>query len=482
MTTEIIGQHQITLGANEFITGMASSMYTNDGALSPATSGVNPFVVPGVLYGLAAGVDISTNVAGNLIASCQDSSSALPLARYMVDDVANLYDDNGTGITKLKTGTASYVSGITDMESFDGKFWITNTTNLSKWDGSTTLSESYIGAGFTFNNVNHPLQKYINSLYVADGNTFWIVPSNGSGTGVAIASALTTLLPNEYIIATNIDPGTGLMIISTYSIREGMTSPYVNDATTAQYWILLWDGVSATVTRRIPVHDMVTAFHNLEGQLYAGQGQTLGLWNGSGITFLRKLNNVALKNTDLLYKHHFANTGRILHIVDGQSILSYGAVIAGKKAFFYTASPLSGSNHLSIVYPRGNNKIVIGYATNKAVSFDFSDSTSATSLANVAFNNIYFPRQIFVRKMRVLTTGIPHSGLTDLTISIGNEKGGVVPIANTSRIISVPSGQTYYVIDFDYGGGIAQGIEPILALTNNNYGIVRVYTYYDIRT
>lgn len=467
----MIGKFQLQLGADQLISGMSSSDFATDGALGTSTSGINPFIKPGTIYGLATAVDVSTNIAGSLIASCEDSNSVAPNNRYAIDNAsgaANYYSFNGSTFTKQTTGTATYIQGKADLISFDTQFFATTNSTLVKWDGTTTLNESY--KSFNDTNAAHPLLIYQGLMWVGDGNTLSTQVSNGSGTGTYTTSVL-TLSSKEKIVALGIDPETGLMMISAQTIYD------VSDTIPSLKIVYLYDGISSKPTRKIIVDDLVTAFYNVEGEVYVGAGQTLGIWNGKGITFLRKFQSVTLDNTFLAYKHHFTNTRNILHVVDGTNVLSYGAVVAGKKGFFYTLYNPTNSNQLSIVMPAGNNKLVIGYATNKASMFDLS-STSSVTTCNLYFNNIYFPRPIFVHRMRVITTGIPVTGSANLTINIFDEKNTALPISTTSRTFTAPA--ITYVKDFDFGGAKCQAIQPLLSISNTNYGFVRIIIYYDI--
>lgn len=464
----MIGAHQLQLGSDQFITGMSSSDFSTDGALGVSSTGLNPFVQPGVMYGLT-GTDISTNVAGNIIASTEDSNASSPLNRYMIDDAngaANYYSYNGSAITKVKTGTATgttYVAGKSDFISFNGFFYASSPTVLNKWDGTSGagLTEAY--QTFGDGTAHHPMILYNGNLYIGDGNTFSTLTSGGSySTAISFNAS-----PKEKIVSVGIDPGTGLLMVSVQTVYD------VSDTIPSLKAVYLWDGISAKATRKILVDDLITAFYNLEGQVYVGAGQTIGVWNGSGVTFLRKLKNVSLSNADLPYKHHFTNIRNILMIVDGSQVLAYGAVISGKKAFFYTAA--SPSNHLSIVMPLGSNRIGIGYATNTVFSYDFSTSPAVGTLY---FNNIYFPRPVFIRRMRIITTGISTTAGTGGQ-AIFDEKGGFYQTATVNFIVPAAANPKY-VFDFDYTSLKLQGLQIRIAGGSISFGVVRIIVYYDI--
>lgn len=466
----MIGQHQLQFGAEQFISGMASSDYSTDGALGTSSTGLNPFVTPGLMRGIANSTDISTNVVGNIICSCEDSNAVSPNNRYCIDDAsgaANYYSFNGSSFTKQHTGSATFIAGKSDLISFDSLFFASTASTLVSWNGTSTVNESVQSFGDA--NAHHPLLLYQGFMWVGDGNTLSNQTSNGSGTGSYTTSVL-TLGAKEKIVALGIDPMTGLMMISVQTIYD------VSDTIPSQKIIYLYDGVSSKPVRKILVDDLITAFYNLEGTVYVGAGQTLGQWNGNGVTFLRKFLNVSLTNTDLAYKHHFTNTRSILHIVDGQNVLSYGAVISGKKGFFYTAYNPSGSGHLSIVMPLGSNKIGVSYATNKVALFDLSSSSAG--LPSLYFNNTYFPRPVFIRRVRIITTAITTTaGIGSLTLF--DEKLATI-VTQVAAFVVTSATSPRYVFDFDYSSVKLQGIQPRINLDTQGFGIVRVIIYYDI--
>lgn len=468
----MIGKYQVVLGADQLTSGMASSDYATDGALGTPCTGLNPYIVPGLIYPLAASTDISTNVADNLIASCEDSSATLPNNRYMIGNAANYYSYNGTAITKQATGSATYVQGMSDLISFDGSFFATTATEtidqLVKWNGGATINEAF--QALTDNHAHHPMIAYQGLLYVGDGNVMSTLTANGSGTG-AWTPAVLTLQSKEKIVALGIDPATGLMMVSI------QTEYNISDTIPSLKAIYLYDGISSKPLRKILVDDLVTGFLNIEGIVYCGSGQTLGQWNGNGVTFLRKLQNVTLSNTDLVYKHHMANINRVLHVIDGKQILSYGTVIAGKpKAFFYTAQG-NTTNHCSIVFPGGNNTLITAAPTHTVSKWDFSSFSAGT--AQIFFNNIYFPRPIYIRRLKIITTGVTTTGLLG-NVELTTEKNVTFQTASAGFIVSsIASPQ--YVFDFDFTNGIViNGIMPFIQIDTQNFGLVRATMYYDV--
>lgn len=468
----MIGRYQLQLGADQILSGMASSDYATDGGLGTSSSYLNPFVTPGVMRSLATPTDVSTNVAGNLIASCEDTNATLPNNRYFIDDTANAanyYSFNGTTITKVKTGSATgttYVAGKSDFISFNGFFYASSPTVLNKWDGSTSLTEAYQTFGDA--NAHHPMVVFEGLLFIGDGNTLSTLDSGGTYlTGVL------TLAPKEKIVALGIDPSTGLMMISIQTVYD------VSDTIPSLKAIYLYDGYATKPRRKILVDDMVTAFFNVEGRVYVGAGQTIGVWNGSGITFLRKLKNVSLSNTDLPYKHHFANVRNILLVIDGPSILAYGAAVSGKYGFFYTAVPNGGATaHFNLVAPTGSNQFLVSYftnSTNTALLFDMS-STSGAAMS-MYFNNIYFPRPVFIRRMRIITTGMTTTSGIGSACFFDEKTTQHLTQVSTFKVLSMETPK--YVFDFDYMSAKVQGVQPRINMDTQNVGIIRVIIYYD---
>lgn len=493
----MIGKFQLQLGADQLTSGMSSSDYATDGALGNTSIQMNPFVTPGIIRGtLNLGDATGSPLVDNIVASSEDATGGLK-ARLAVGDAANYYtiDTSGT-MVKVFTGadTSNYVFGRTDIgiqsnNGGTGSAFVSHGTNLAMWNGSTTVTESwwtgtayYVGTTHppALTSSPHPLLNYNTNLWVADGSQLHnIIPNAAIIATPSLCVNLSVLSLELFstIYALGIDPATGLMLISYQTVQNQ------GDTVSTQAFIGLYDGYSTGLRRKIPVDDLVTAFQNVGGTVYVTFGNRVGYFNGNGISFLRRLLNVVDGTATLLYKHRVANSANILLIADGPTLLAYGDPVGGKaKAWFNLGVSLGTIDKITTISPLGNNQVgIFNFATFNS-SFNFRrydlNSTVGTSF-QVSFNNIYFPRPVYVRRVRVVTTGIAHSGLTDMVIAILDEKNNALPISNTNRIISVPTGTTY-VQDFDYSQAKCQGIQATIGGSNGPWGLIRVIVYYDV--
>lgn len=470
-----IASQQIEIGAAQFATGMASSTYATDGVLDPATYGINPFTTPGALRQTAAEVNASTNVAGDIIASCEDGQAVSSYKRLLVDNAANYYTFDGTTMTKQHTGAKTYTAGTTDMISFAGVTFVTSETDMASWNtsGTPALTESWWVTtkgklAFTAS-YRHPLLIFEQLAWVADGNQLYNID-----TSFTIATANWTLPSNELITALGIDPQTGLMMVSVETQRNYSAS------LPARHYVYLYDGYSSKPRRKIAVDDMVTSFIGDAGSVIVGYGQRLGAWNGNGITFLRRLTNVTLSGADLPYKHHFARIGNILYVIDGKNILAYGEVmgITEKKWFNVWQNPVN-SNNLSHIANVGSNKLGVGFAASKFYTIDMSSTSGTPTSTSVQLAPIYLPTSAYIRRIRFITTGVTGANSTALAVGLADEKGNSTFAANATRFWNVPSGSTYYVFDVNYSGAKMQGATLSFSMNGAIFGLTRIIIYFD---
>lgn len=468
----MIGKFQIQLGADQLISGMSSSDYSTDGALGTSCTNLNPFSTPGIIRATATPTDASTNLSGNLVATSDDSQTVAPVVRVAIDDAGNIYSWGGSSWTKQITGLANtYSFPESDILPFYGHNYATSTTKLMQINTSAwTKTENF--QSLTDASALHPLLEYQQNLWVGDGKHLASLQSDEATWN---ADAAWVLGGNEKIVALGIDPATGLMMVSV------QTAYNPTDSLQQRGIIYLYDGIASKPIRKIIVDDLVTAFYNIEGNVYVGMGSgTIGVWNGNGVTFLRKLNiNGTFLKTDLPYKHHFANIRNILMVVDGTNVLGYGAVVADKRGFFYIGANTINSNNIGVLTRAGSNKLGLGFASNKFETYDIASIAANSAGAHLYFNNIYFPRPVFIRRMRIVTTGITQTNAFGIgSVHFIDEKNHTYGFDVTTFI--VPTGQTFYDFDFDYTSAKVMGIQPQIQLDTQGFGIVRVYIYYDI--
>lgn len=466
----MVGKYQIQLGAEQLLSGMSSSDFATDGALGTSSTNLNPFAVPGTMRIMASATNVSTNLSGNLIATSEDSQTVAAVTRVGIDDAGNIYSWDGlTTWTKQITGLSNaYSFPETDLVPYKGNNYATSTTKLMQINTSAwTKTENF--QSLQDSSALHPELVYQQILWVGDGNH--LASYDGSSWN---ADAAWVLDANEKIVALGIDPITGLMLVSV----QNAYNP--TDSFQQRGTVYMYDGVSAKPLRKIIVDDLITAFYNMGGTVYVGLGTlALGIWNGNGVTFLRKLLYATpFLKTELPYKHHFTNINNLLLVVDGLNVLGYGEPIAGKKAFFYMGSNGVNSNHIGIVTRSGSNHFGIGFASSKFYTFSLSDIVN-TAQGVLYFNNIYMPRPVYVRRIRVITTGI------GATTSSGDGQFGFYDEKGTLYSTQVQSfvnqtGSTKYVFDFDYSSAKVQSIQPKATVDTLNWGFVRFIIYYDI--
>lgn len=494
----MIGKYQIQLGADQLTSGMSSSDYATDGALGNNSSQLNPFVTPGIIRGMSDVNDTNTNLVDNIIASSEDVTGGLK-ARLVVGDAANYYTiDTTSALTKVFTGTdtSNYTFGRTDIENQSnnggtGAAFVSHGTDIAMWNGSTTVTEDwwttiayYTGTTHppALRGVPHPLLNYNTNLWVADGSQLHnIIPDAAiiATSSVCVNLSVLSLELYSTIYALGVDPATGLMLISYQDTSNQ------GDTISSQFFVGLYDGYSTGLRRKIPVDDLVTAFHNVGGIVYVTYGNKIGYFNGNGIVFLRRLMNVVDSTTTLLYKHRVAHVNNVLLIADGPTIVGYGEPVGGKpKTWFNLGTTLGSTDKATAICPLGSNKFGLFNFATFASEFNFRtyDMSSAVGAGfAIEFNNIYFPRPVFVRRMRVITTGITHTNSgNDISINIFDETGTALPISTANRVIAIPNGTTKYTFDFDFTQAKCMAIQPLIIGTTNAWGLVRVYIYYDV--
>ncbi len=384
----------------DFAKGMSTSDVLGDAGFSPITDGVNLLSQPGVLLNPPVPTDASAGLVGEMIASCEDptgsyvrlytSSDGSQHGRFWSLDGSNVLTQRGS-----TDSSHTYVSGKTDMVAFDGEAYITSSSEIVRWSSigsSNTIDPAFFN--FTDAFSPHPALTFNNFAYYGDGNLL-LRQTAANATPTVILT-----LPSSWIIvALGIDPGSGQMLISV--IGQINLSDTINSGARIGFY----DGFSAQVTRYVQVDDMVTAFAPTEGSLYCSYGQNLGLWNGSGITFLRHV-NVDFDNTQLLYKQHFSSIGSTLYYVEKARIIGYGPLRQKGDNVFYPALTNAATDgfgtaeNFTHIASIGSNIMSMSYPTSQFAVWNSRGITANNQ--NFFSNNYNFDDELWVRRARVI--------------------------------------------------------------------------------
>lgn len=468
----MIGKQTVQYGWVEMVSGLTTASVTGDGGLASSSEHVNPIAAPGLIYSSPNGTNMSTNLTDTLIASCeQESTGTVSYDRLYVDDTGGYYRQTGTNITKDFSGaqTTRYTYGITDMVAYDTDAYVTLTNDICKYAPNNSIDEDWwtntLAQPALQTSCFHPMLVYESFLWIADGENLHYYDA---GTVSAEQDAL-VLGEWEKITALGIDPGTGLMMIA-------VTNAFSLDQLTARSsFVYLFDGFSSKPRKKIPVDAPITAFQNVGGVVFCIMGETVGTWNGAGVTFLRKLRN-SFQN--LPYKHGVSSFENNFIVRDGRNVLMYGEVIPGKKVWIpilrNRSSDTSSTADYKIVTHTGEGKLTVSFSSSKAYQYSI-DSTEAGT-GTLILPEFTPDRPIFVRRIRVITTAVTTtSGI------------GVVGFYDQSGTVRSPtkatfgvSGATTYVHDFDYGGFKTTTVQPTITYATQTFGVKRVIVYYDV--
>lgn len=463
-----LGQKLITIDSKTFFRGMSTSDYSDDGGFSSRSTAINLFTTPGVLRAPPLATDKSTGLVGDIIASCEDSTGNYTRVFVSTDAQQDgrfwSCDSTGTltqrGVEDSGAGK-TYIDGKTDMIVYKDTVYITNSTYIVYWSGvgsSNTFNYTLV----TFNDTNaaHPALVFEDNAYFGDGNRLLRMTAAGGTVVGGTVTTILTLPTGQKITALGIDPGSGKMLIGT--VMQYNVSSTINTAAR----VLFYDGFSNKASRAIIMDDMVTAFPTTAGDLYVAYGKSLGYWNGSGATFLRRY-NVNNDEKQLLYKHRFTSYGQTLFSVEQRSIIAHGPLqIGGPKVFYPIIYNDNNTNIIRFVvylgYLAQTAGVGIAYAHETEDFYTINLSSTSTSSANTLLytNKFTFPQfndGAWIRRIRftfseqLSTAGDTQNGgylyLVDengIVDTIGN--GGLFQLLNNT-------GAATAVIDVYIGGG-----------------------------
>jgi len=443
----MIGKNVIEIGPKDFLNGMTSSPETDDGGFSPDTSAVNITSKQsklGILYAPSDITDKSTSLNGNIVATCPDTDAGLGVFNYIVTSTGRfIYTNSSSVLTVARTsaGAKTYQFPTTDVLVYKNALYATSTTDVTKATGAnlvTTFDESWwdttLALSALTTGVPHPMIVFEDYLWIGNGNQLHRTD------GTTGTEGFLTLNTGIVIQSLAVDPSTGKLLIST---TEGPNGSNTVNRTNKVY---TYDGFSNKPTRAVIVDDMVTAMYPLGGTIYMFYGQSIGYWNGSGITFLRKLNNVTLSGTSLVYKNRVTNIGKTLYIADGIDLLCFEETLPGQKRWYVNQRITASFNsYLDAIFNAGSNIVGVGYDSNGSTPkfAIFDRSTRSAGLLYFKSKKYNFLRPTQVREIKIEYADSISNNATVGYMTLRNENKETVGFPN---LTNDSGGARYYLV------------------------------------
>ncbi len=473
------GKLQLQITAADFAKGSSSSDYAQDGGFSPSSVGLNLNIKEGVVYSMTQPVDASTNLAGVIIASCENKGGAISTnRRNFLDSSANFYTLAGTTLTKQATGTKTYTYGLSDMTPFQEVYYASSLNDVTQWSGTTITSETWFtsvsGSFGALSSAPHPLLVYNKKLFIGDGNYLHM------WDGTTLTTEQLSLNLNEVIYALGIDPGTGLMLISTRGV------PDASLAISSPSFVYLFDGASRIPSRRIPTNDLALSFRSIGETVYIGMSRGIGIWTGAGISLIHQFQTVKYDADFLPYKAHLTNIGDVLYFVDNKQIFAYTTVqqannlwMRAVKVFYPCFLPVGRvpASYIGLITDIGAGALGVYFQTSTPTNILSIYDTTTGGLGGIFYSNRNeFPRPVFIYRMRVFTTGFTNSSLGG-QVGIRNDQDGNSYVPTQSQMSTAG---TQSVFDFDLGGYKCQMAQFLVTLGVSGLGLNRLVVYYDI--
>lgn len=468
----MIGKYSYEITHDDFAKGISTNDDMKDAGISSLSTGIDLFTKPGLVLPVNPSVTVMSGVGGlKFIASCDVLGT--PYMRYFLGDDRTLYGfkTDGTVATIGPSGGAETYSAFnTDMIQFNAGVYASHTVDITKYTisggwvtnwFSTTAGGAALGASNP-----HPLLNFNKQLYVADGNLMRKYDADANASSLVFTHSTET-----QIIALGVDPSSGRMLVSfnVNNANGGLTN--------STSYVGYYDGTNPSqFLKKVQVDSSVTAFYSLGGVVYVIYDQGIGIWNGNGITFLRRLTS-SQAYTSTPSKQKITNMGHVLLVLDGTNLLAYGETIPGQKVFSNLATLTNGSPAIAIVGP--SQSTGIGY------TFIFGDNTLG-ALAKITINqtlagagilytnDTHFPRPKFIRGMDVFLEGVP-SGSSAIVFTCIDDN-------NTTRDCSATNTMTTAIglmkkrFMFEVKTTSLQIIASMTACTK---GIKRIIVYYD---
>ena len=380
------GKYNITLGAEDWLKGHASSRNLSDGtfyyndvkeSMSDDNIGaVNVWSDPGVLYPAPEATEwyippSETSATPVFVATCKGDFN-LGAVNFFVKSDGSVYSDLGGSLTTIltdSTANRNYIETLTQMVIVNYVLYISSGGGaaqvikipLNSYDGSYSsgadLSWLTTTKGVSYSHApSQPLYVWENNLWIGNENKIHrYTPSSDT-----MSSSVLVLNNDNVITSIGSDSVANNLFVATSIGYNGNKSRSINNK------IFIWDGINVKPSRAIFVEGTVSAFYNVAGLTYILYGESgLGYWNGSGITLLRQLRILKGTNQPILNQYTITNWKNNLVVVDGNRILMYASIKNRPKAWYCvyvsSANNTDGFNYFNFVTTYDEDNLLISY-------------------------------------------------------------------------------------------------------------------------
>lgn len=440
------GLQSIIIDQRDFLAGMTTNEFTNDGGFSPSSSKINIIAEPGVVHGSPPVNDRSINLLDEIIATTHDPNY-LGHDRIIVDDSGAAYTFDGATLTLRNTTSVTsslFASHKSSLVFFNGNWYMTRDKgsgvtqgDIVRWSGAdlntrddvwwtSTSAQSALGT-----TVWRPLLVWEKNMWIGDANNLHKVDTGGT-----ITTNQLTLEQTDVISALGKDTRTGYMLIATSGGIDASATNSIDNK------LMIYDGSSKLPLKIIPVPKTVTAIKNLGENTFIFYGRNVGLFTNSGIKFLRRL-NIDYDFSELIYPNKAAQVDRSLLIAEGKKVLALTEIMPEKFIWSYVAA---ASFQITAVFPLTKDKFGFSYATAKFNEVDLSNTSSYNANgAGIFYSRRYrFPQDIYIRNIRLEWTRPPSAstkyGNLDITYLDNDYTGRTVlfGIKNVNQEIETP--------------------------------------------
>jgi len=376
-----------------FLRGESYGDFAPTAGFSPNSLGLNLTKDKGVLNFIETASEVAgATLTGDIIASADDHQ-LLSSNKYFLDDEGAFYTYSGATFTKRRTADASagsWILGTSDIIQFKSITYATSDDRVVEIQGSD-LDGSYDGgwwSGLT-SGVRHPMEIVEGELFIGNSNVIEVWDGSASTTAF-------TLPDNRRVTSLRRHPDGRTLLAFT-----GVTDDFSHTKPGEGYVYYCNPAIRDWVREvRIPIQ--VEGTRLVGGRVYATWGKDFGFYDGEGLRVLRKLDT-----STTTYSHSIANMEDILLVRDGDDILAYGDIGAGRV--WWTL--LDGAATINVPTYKGDNVVLYGDAAENLFEVDL-DNAGANGLFRS--NKIYFEKEVDIKRIDIF-----HDTATTYTLTVG---------------------------------------------------------------